>query len=256
MNMRSKWACIFSLRRLIDGGWAYLWTLTTSDVVDLKELSTRWRKLIWNGFTPCVRVFEKHPRGHGYHVHFVTADRIDVDALRIKTEAAGFGRIHVRRIPGKKAEYVAKYLTKQRSTSPGVRMWAYVGFEGVKIKDVVIEDSEWDDLKMIMKAFPCPSGYNFYARLDLAKRKLWACKDQAAKHEDEPDFEPIFPALYRKWAHNPYNSHGKPKRWWDLATTQNMGTAAEWWIAVRPKTTVRDKYDSAVDPQTVFENLT
>ena len=76
-----------ALLRRPEGGWAYLWTLTTPDQVDLKELSQRWQKLIWNGFTPCVRVFEKHPRGHGYHVHFVTAERIDVGELRLKAEA-------------------------------------------------------------------------------------------------------------------------------------------------------------------------
>jgi len=254
MNLRSKWACIFSLRILIKGGWAYLWTLTTPDEVDLKELSQRWRKLIWNGFIPCVRVFEKHPKGHGYHVHFVTAERIDVDALRIKTDAAGFGRVHVRRIPGKKAEYVAKYLTKQRSTRPGIRMWAYVGFEGCKAKNVVIEDSEWEDLKLVMNHYPAPTGYNFYARLDLAKQKLWRFKVEATR-DDAPDFEPSFPALYNRWKDDPYNSTGKPSHWWHLATKHNMGVAAAWWESWRPNATRRDKDDSSVDQQTSFANL-
>lgn len=252
MNVRSKWACIFSLRELINGGWAYLWTLTTPDVVDLRELSKRWRKLIWNGFTPCVRVFEKHPRGHGYHVHFVTAERIDVDALRLKTEAAGFGRIHVRRIPGKKAEYIAKYLTKQRSTAPGVRMWSCVGFEGTKAKDVVIYDSVWEDLKLIMNHYPAPSGYNFTARVDLAKQRLWKLKVETMRRDGEPDFKPSFPALYRRWKDDGYNSVGKPANWWTLATTEGMGAAAKWWENLRPNATRRDRSDSPVDRQTLL----
>jgi len=132
MNAKSKWACLFSLRLLVGDGWAYLWTLTTPDAVDLKELSRRWRKLIWNGFKPCVRVFERHPGGHGYHVHFVTSERLAVTNLRLRTAQAGFGRIHVRRIPGERAGYVAKYLTKQHGC-PGVRMWGCVDFKGVPV---------------------------------------------------------------------------------------------------------------------------
>lgn len=255
MNARSKWACIFSLRVLVKDGWAYLWTLTTPDEVDLKELSRRWRKLIWNGFTPCVRVFEKHPGGHGYHVHFVTADRIDVNKLRVRAAGAGFGRIHVKRIPGKKAEYVAKYLTKQRSTSPGVRLWACVGFKGCSAKDVVIESKEWDDLKLIMSNFPAPSGYNFTARLDLAKQRLWKYKVEAMR-DDAAGFKPSFPSLYKRWKDDPYNSTGKPAEWWKLATTQNLGAAAAWWESLRPKATRRDTSDSTVDQQFSFTNLT
>jgi len=255
VNVRSKWACIFSLRRLIDGGWAYLWTLTTADEVDLPELSCRWRKLIWNGFTPCVRVFEKHPQGHGYHVHFVTAERLDVEALRVKTEAAGFGRIHVKRLPGRAADYVAKYLTKQRATAPGIRMWACVGFAGCKAKDVVIQDSGWDDLKMVLSKYAAPSGYNFYARRELATSRLRTLQQEASR-DDQPNFEPMFPALYRRWKDDPLNSVGKPPYWWHLATTQGFGAAAAWWENLRPNATQRDRDHSFVDRQTSFPNLT
>lgn len=158
MNAKSKLACTASVRQLIGTGWAYLWTLTTPDVVDLKQLSQRWRKLVWNGFTPCVRVFERHPKGHGYHVHFVTSERIAVDSLRPKTDAVGFGRIHVRRIPGAKATYIAKYLTKQRGQR-GVRMWSCVAFKGAKVADVVIEKprisyTHWEDGRFVLKPYP------------------------------------------------------------------------------------------------------
>lgn len=248
MNIRSKWACVFSIRELIDDGWAYLWTLTTADAVDLPGLSRRWRKLIWNGFTPCVRVFEKHPKGHGYHVHFITAERIDVNTLRVKTEAAGFGRIHVKRVPGRAAEYIAKYLTKQRATSPGIRMWACVGFAGTKTKDIEIHDSRWEDLKMVMNKYPAPAGYNFYARRELAARRLRKL-EQEAWHDDEPGFVPTFPALYRRWKDNPMTSIGKPPYWWHLAMTQNIGAAAAWWESLRPKASQSDTAHSGVDRQ-------
>ena len=249
MNLRSKWACIFSLQILIDDGWAYLWTLTTPDEVDLKELSQRWRKMIWNGFTPCVRVFEKHPGGHGYHVHFVTADRIDVNELRLKAEAAAFGRIHVRRIPGKKAEYVAKYLTKQRSTSPGVRLWACVGFEGCTAKEVIIHGKGWEDIKMVMNKYPAPAGYNFYARRDLARKKLDALRVDAAMNGRDPNYKPPFPALFQRWRDDPDNSLGKSPEWWAIALTQGMTAAAHLVGKSRQQTTQRDTADSVVDPQ-------
>lgn len=144
MSTKSQIACRFSVRLLVGQGWAYLWTLTTADKIDLKELSRRWRKVIWNGFTPCVRVFERHPGGHGYHVHFVTAERLDVNELRSRTAEAGFGRIHVRRIPGARAGYIAKYLTKQRGCSPGIRMWSCVGFKGVSVGRLITSSKKTD----------------------------------------------------------------------------------------------------------------
>lgn len=226
MNAKSKWACIFSIQTLVSGSWAYLWTLTTPDEVDLRELSQRWRKLIWNGFTPCVRVFEKHPRGHGYHVHFVTSERIDVDELRPRAERVGFGRVHVKRIPARSARYVAKYLTKQRG-EVGVRLWACVAFKGSKAANIVITDSRRDDVKLVMQHYPAPSTYNFSFKWQLAEERRRKLFWHAADHEDEPDYEPPFPALYRRWKNDPYCSIGKSREWWAVATTQGLGAAAQ-----------------------------
>lgn len=218
MNQKSKWACRFSIQHLVRDSWAYLWTLTTPDEIDLKELSKRWRKLIYNGFTPCVRVFEPHTGGHGYHVHFVTAERIDVTVLRTKAENAGFGRIHVKRIPGVHASYIAKYLSKGRS-APGVRMWACVGFEGSKARDIEIIDTERDEISMVLKAFPVPSTYNFRAAWTLAAERHRKWYFEALKNQDNPDYEPPFRALYDFWVKSPRHSLGKPTSWWPMANT-------------------------------------
>ena len=206
---KSHAACWFSVKILVGQGWAYLWTLTTSDVVDLPELSSRWRKFIWNGFEPCVRVFEKHPGGHGYHVHFVIANRLDVDDLRIRTQRAGFGRTNARRIPGKKARYIAKYLTKRAQSCPGARRWACVGFKGCKVKDVIISDSLAEELSMVMAEYPAPNGYNFYARWKLAKQRHQAFWWEACRRGNDPDYKPPFKALFRRWTASPYTSIGK-----------------------------------------------
>lgn len=206
---RSQVACWFSLKILVGHGWAYLWTLTTPDEVDMKELSQRWRRFIWNGFRPCVRVFERHPGGHGSHVHFVVAARLEVTDLRARIARAGFGRDHAKRIPGKRARYIAKYLTKRAQSVPGVRRWACVGFKGCAVKDVVATDTHADELKMIMQKSPAPNGYNFYARWKLAEqrhRNLWW---DACKHGDEPAYMPPFKALFRHWKQSPLTSIGK-----------------------------------------------
>lgn len=129
----------------------YLWTFTTPDACEAKEVLTRWskyRKLSDKAGTPvkCFRVLEKHPKGHGYHIHFITVERLDVRKIRTLAERAGFGRIHVLRIPTSKAAYVIKYLVKALRKGCGRRLWACVGFKGVRASDVIIEDSFWDEV--------------------------------------------------------------------------------------------------------------
>ena len=142
---KTRWAVRFSINRLLAGGsWAYLWTFTTEDKIDLPVLADRWnqfRRWFQRAGGQCVRVFEPHPGGHGWHVHFVTAERLNVNVVRPKAEAADFGRIHVKRVPGERAGYIAKYVGKRvgRGNRPhGARMWACVGFEGSSAKDIEI----------------------------------------------------------------------------------------------------------------------
>jgi len=202
MNFRTRRACRQSIQKLIGSGWAYLWTLTTADAVDPAELSRRWRKLIWNGFPACVRVFERHPGGHGYHVHFVAAQRLEVGELRPRAESVGFGRINVRRIPGAAATYIAKYLTKQRGC-PGVRMWAAVGFKGVSVRNAVCTSPYAIEVKMVMARYLAPSGYNFWARWKVAEeRHAWLWED-ARKHWNDPNYKPPFKALFEWWKLSP-----------------------------------------------------
>ena len=142
---KTRLAVRFSIYQLVAGGaWADLWTFTTEDKIALPVLAERWnvfRRWFERAGWRCVRVFEPHPGGHGWHVHFVTAERLDVDVVRPKAEAAGFGRIHVKRLPGEKAAYLTKYVGKRfadGSRPRGARMWACVGFKGFSAKDVEI----------------------------------------------------------------------------------------------------------------------
>ncbi len=53
-------------------------------------------------------------KSHGLHVHLVTNRFIDVNVALVLAKNAGWGRIHVQRIPMERAGYLAKYLSKQR----------------------------------------------------------------------------------------------------------------------------------------------
>jgi hypothetical protein len=145
---KSQAACLFSLEALPSpGGYRYLWTLTTPDVVELKVISHRWLtflKRFKRAFPQVsgVRVFELHAEefSHGWHVHFVLGERIDVGWVRENAEACGFGRVNVVRVPAKQSEYVAKYLTKQDRLHwmKGARLWGRWGpFKGTRVADIV-----------------------------------------------------------------------------------------------------------------------
>jgi hypothetical protein len=143
---KTRWAVRLSVQQLVGArSWAYLWTFTTADKIGVPVLADRWnlfRRWFQRAGGRCVRVFEPYPGGHGWHVHFITADRLDITEVRPKAEAAGFGRIHVKRIPAKKAGYIAKYVGKNfgaRQRLRGARMWACVGFHGSSAKDIEIE---------------------------------------------------------------------------------------------------------------------
>lgn len=88
-----------------------------------------------------IRVFELHEE-HGLHVHLVTNQFIDVNRARVLAEKAGWGRIHVKRVPAERVGYLAKYLRKQRPEClKRWRLWAGFGqgWERTKVKDVIRE---------------------------------------------------------------------------------------------------------------------
>lgn len=166
-----EWS-IQGLSETFRGGQLRLWTLTTPDVVDdPKEIGSRWsvfcdamakeldwvasgkrggRRQVtkelrrWGG----VRVTEPHPKGHGWHIHFVTASWLSVDVVRRVAQRCGFGRVHVAKPckGGAKAlgAYLAKYLAKalDAGRGSGARMWSVFGYarEGsTRLKDITVE---------------------------------------------------------------------------------------------------------------------
>ena len=124
----------------------YLWTFTFAELLGVKETRKRWNHLLtlllrtWPNLQG-LRVFELH-KEHGLHVHLVTNQFVDVNRARELAAQAGWGRIHVARMPSEHAGYLAKYLSKERPQClKRWRLWAGfgAGWEWTKVKDVIRE---------------------------------------------------------------------------------------------------------------------
>ncbi len=154
-NNKSQAAALFSLEALpIDTAQGksvrYMWTLTTPDVCEFDVISHRWLTFLKRfkrayPLVSGVRVFELHGEdfSHGWHVHFVVGERVDVRVLRrwwdeINGRSA---RIHVQVMNPAETDYVAKYLSKQfrEPWMKGKRLWGRWGsFKGTRVVDVTV----------------------------------------------------------------------------------------------------------------------
>ena len=170
---RDFYAAKLSLARILgDEGWCYLWTFTTPDVVDARTLSGRWTRFRNHRTIKAIklralRVIEEHPGGHGFHMHFVTPQRLDAKTLWSVAEGVGLGRIDVQRIPATRAAYILKYLRKERHK--GSRAWAVLGIKGVTCKSVIIRDTFSE---RVVKSMPMVNGYSSFTSYVVALRNV------------------------------------------------------------------------------------
>ena len=157
----------------------FLWTFTFKEVLAVKETRKHWNHLLtllqreWPNLQG-LRVFELHEE-HGLHVHLVTNRFIDVNRARELAGQAGWGRIHVTRMPSEHAAYLAKYLSKERPECLfRWRLWAGFGktWEWTKVKDVIRETL----FSKIYRACKDWKGWigrgNFFDRMDLVRRMM------------------------------------------------------------------------------------
>lgn len=141
MQLRTKKQirCDDALGVLCRAGSATFFTLTTPDVVDYETIRARWRELRHDmvqdmrrrGLVPqYVMNYERHPGylqkvvnkdtyqehiirsdgvSHGWHIHGVMSERIELSRYRPMFDYVGFGRVDVRPVTSKG---VSDYLTK------------------------------------------------------------------------------------------------------------------------------------------------
>jgi hypothetical protein len=176
---KSKAAFLFSSQTL-GKQQLYLWTFTFADLLGVKETRKRWNHLLtlllrtWPNLQG-LRVFELH-KEHGVHVHLVSNQFIDVNRARELACQAGWGRIHVCRMPSEHAGYLAKYLSKDRPEClKRWRLWAGFGrdWESTKVKDVMRE-TLFTQIYQACKEWKRWEGRGrFYERMDLVRRIMF-----------------------------------------------------------------------------------
>jgi len=114
-------------------------TLRESDP-DPRTISERWRlfsfylRRLYPGLR-VVRVLQKHPGGHGWHVHALMDRYIPASVAWRQAELAGLGRIDLRMVSKEKRQnaiqYVVRYVTrdlrKRDKSTRGVRLLTAAG---------------------------------------------------------------------------------------------------------------------------------
>ena len=176
---KSKTAFLASSRKLATDR-LFMWTFTFKELLGVKDTRKRWNRLLtaikraWPELQG-IRVFEMHKR-HGLHVHMVTNERIEVAEARELAEKAGWGRVHVAVMPAEHAQYLAKYLSKDRPPClKRWRLWAAFGegWEPTRVKDLTRESL----FSTIYRACKEWQGWNgkghFFERRDFALQMVF-----------------------------------------------------------------------------------
>jgi len=197
---KSKAAFTFACRTLGKTSQLYMWTFTFKDVIPVKETRKRWNYLLtllqrtWPKLCG-IRVFELHPGGHGLHVHLVTNSYIRVEQARLLAEKAGWGRIHVKRVPSERIGYLGKYLTKKRPEClKRWRLWAGFGkgWEWTRCKDVV-SNSLFSTIYRACKEWQGWTGRgNFFVRVAFVWQMMFMTIENGWKPGLGPDDKPYW----------------------------------------------------------------
>lgn len=190
---RSKAAFIMSAEELFErNGKLYFWTFTWPDAMPVWCYANSWDRfahsLIQN-YTrddfEALRVWERHPGGHGIHVHALCNERLDVNLIRELTVRYGLGKVvHVRKAVRKDVSYLTKYMTKDQAI-PGLRMWAKMGcWAHVKGSDLEFESKECAEWQTNYRAARAAGGNGGEAFRYAVVRSQMTTKQRAAEWAD------------------------------------------------------------------------
>jgi hypothetical protein len=128
------------------------------------------RDLLKNHAYICV--YEKHPSGHGWHIHIVLNRFVPIREFRLVAERYGFGRIHIELCGSEIGKYISKYITKTLQARPddckGLRL-INVSRCLLALRDVIVSSPSIDFVKRNFKKM-CVSHYKPFQRLKVLQR--------------------------------------------------------------------------------------
>lgn len=216
MSLKSKFAFQFTLEGMPEK--LYFWTFTFVEATTLRDCATAWRRA-WStrnclyDYYPTiggVRVFEEHPGkgdiSHGWHVHAVFDQRMDISIVKRIVSKYGFGRIDVRKTTPEGAKYLGKYLHKPRpSYAKGTRLWQKLGkCDAHKVSDIKIESRFTDTYHMLCNSIHGFKSMNWTTRriitteCMLGSDILSALKIGASDQYYESDEDDFWDAIIKK----------------------------------------------------------
>lgn len=185
---RERAAFLMSVEELFalakqQGRQVYFWTFTWAEPMAYWCYGPSWHRFsrwLVRDYTSddfaALRVWERHPQGHGLHVHMLCNERLDVNHMRQGAVHFGLGYVlHVRKAIPKDAGYLSKYMTKD-GRIPGVRQWAKLGnWEHVKCCDLEFHSKEADHFRAVNALFRAHgmTGHQAYVASRVFVEKEW-----------------------------------------------------------------------------------
>jgi hypothetical protein len=130
-GLRVRWSC----EHMQKGGRRLRFlTLTVPEHgLPLRVVTSRWRAFrstrymrdLLKGHS-YICVYEKHPNGHGWHIHCVLNRFVNISRFREMASRYGFGRLHIELCGSDIGKYISKYISKSFEARPsdckGVRL--------------------------------------------------------------------------------------------------------------------------------------
>ena len=124
-----------------------------------------------------ICVYEKHPNGHGWHIHIVLNFWVDISTFRGWAHRYGFGRIHIELCGGEIGKYISKYISKTLEERPddcrGLRL-INVSRGLLALRDIIVSSPSIEFVKRNFKSISL-SGFPPFVRLKRLQM-TWHCR--------------------------------------------------------------------------------
>ena len=176
-KLRVRWSC----EEMTKGGRRLRFlTLTVRECgLPLGEVVERFRALRNSRYmrealkgNQYICVYEKHPNGHGWHIHMVINFYLNITEFRCWAVRYGFGRLHIELCTEEIGRYISKYISKSLENRPeeckGLRM-INVSRGLCAMRDIVVSSPSIDFIRRNMNV-PSLLKFPLYRRIKLLKR--------------------------------------------------------------------------------------